>query len=185
MIQYNSLLECSVSSQNNISRYSVSTTTSGTTTLVDPPSSPEELHKVPLPPDPLPELPGLPEISEFNQRVAAVRHRVEQYNRALREGPSTPQQHLVALLARIQSRVNLDEVAFPEGNITYRQLWRIDESSNPHLYTEASLQEGAAYQPPCFQDAQSKGEEKRKERSRRNAPCQYQTCRESIWRSRV
>ena len=47
-------------------------TTSGTTTPVDLPSPLEELHKVPLPPDPLPELPGLPEVSEFNQRVADV-----------------------------------------------------------------------------------------------------------------
>ena len=97
-------------------------TTSGTTTPVNPPSPSKELHEVPLPPDPLPELPGLPEISEFNRRVTAVRQRVQAYNQELREGPLTPQQHLAALLARIQSGVNLDEVAFAEGNITYRQL---------------------------------------------------------------
>ena len=75
------------------------------------------------------------------------------------ERPSTPQQHLAVLLARIQSGINLDEVAFPEGNITYRQLRRIDQLSNPHLYTKASLQEDAAYQPPHYQDVQSEGEE--------------------------
>ena len=32
-------------------------TTSGTTTLVDPPTPPEELHEVPLPPALLPKLP--------------------------------------------------------------------------------------------------------------------------------
>ena len=65
----------------------------------------------------------------------------------------------MALLARIRSGINLNEVAFPEGNITYGQLWRIDQLSNPHLYTEASIQEDAAYQPPHYQDAQSEGEE--------------------------
>ena len=62
------------------------------------------------------------------------------------------------LLVHIWSGRDLDEVAFEEGNITYCQLWRIDQSSNPHLYTEASLLEDAAYQPPGYQDSQDKGE---------------------------
>ena len=62
------------------------------------------------------------------------------------------------LLAYIWSRINLDKVAFTEGNITYRNLRRIDQQSNPHLYTEASLQEDAAYEPPCYQDDQDKEE---------------------------
>ena len=42
-------------------------TASGTTTLVDPSSSSsEELHEIPLPPDPLPEMPGLPSVSDIN-----------------------------------------------------------------------------------------------------------------------
>ena len=41
-------------------------TTSGTTTPVDPTTPPEELHEVPLPPNPLPEIEGIPGISEFN-----------------------------------------------------------------------------------------------------------------------
>ena len=70
----------------------------------------------------------------------------------------TPRQRLAALLAHIQSGVNLDELAFAEGNITYRQLQRIDQQSNPHLYTEASLQEDTVYQPPRYQDNQEEGE---------------------------
>ena len=56
------------------------------------------------------------------------------------------------------SGVNLDEVAFTEGNITYRNLQRINQQSNPHLYTEASLQEDTAYEPPRYQDAQDEEE---------------------------
>ena len=41
-------------------------TTSGMTILVDPLSPPQELHEVPLPPAPLPKLPELPGISNFN-----------------------------------------------------------------------------------------------------------------------
>ena len=127
--------------------------TSGTTTPVDPPSEEEEqLHKIPLLPDPLPESPGLPSISDINHRTAELRQRIEAHNQSLREQPSTPRQRFAALLTRIWSRVNLDEVAFQEGNITYRQLWRIDQGQNPHLYTEVSLQEDANYEPPCYQD---------------------------------
>ena len=134
-------------------------TTSGTTTPVDPLTPPEELHEVPLPPATLPEFPELHGISEFNRRVEIVCQRVELHNRQLRQQPLTPQPHLEALLAHIWSGENLDEVAFTEGNITYCQLQRIDQSSNPHLYTEVSLLEDANYQPPHFQDTQSKGEE--------------------------
>ena len=133
-------------------------TASGTTTLVDPPSEEEELHETLLPPDPLPELPGLPSVSDINQRTTELRQQIEAHNQSLQEQPLTPRQRLAALLTRIRSGEHLDKVAFPEGNITYHQLWRIDQSSNPHLYTEASLQEDAAYQPPCYQDNPDKGE---------------------------
>ena len=134
--------------------------TSGTTTLVDPPSEEveEQHHKIPLPPDPLPEIEGLPSVSDISRRTEELRQRIEAHNQSLREQPSTPRQCLAALLTRIQSGVNLDEVAFEEGNITYQQLQRIDQSSNPHLYTEASLQEDAAYEPPRCQDAQDEEE---------------------------
>ena len=135
--------------------------TSGTTTPVDPPSEEveeEQLHKIPLPPDPIPKIEGLPSVSDINRRTEVLRQRIEAHNQSLREQPSTPRQHLAALLARIRSRINLDEVAFTEGNITYQNLRRIDQQSNPHLYTEASLQEDAAYEPPHYQDDQDKEE---------------------------
>ena len=45
--------------------------TSGTTTPVDPPSEEveEQLHKIPLPPDPLPEIEGLSSVSDINRRT--------------------------------------------------------------------------------------------------------------------
>ena len=76
------------------------------------------------------------------------------HNWSLREQPPTPRQCLAAILARIRSGINLDEVAFKEGHITYCQLWRIDQGQNPHLYTEVSLQEDAAYESPHYQDNQ-------------------------------
>ena len=103
--------------------------TSGTTTPVDPPSEEveEQLHEIPLPPDPLPEIEGLPSVSNINQRTEELCQRIEAHNQSLREQPSTPRQCLAALLARIWSGVNLDEVAFTEGNITYQNLRRIDQ----------------------------------------------------------
>ena len=134
-------------------------TASGTTTPVDPSSSEEEeLHKIPLPPDPLPEIPGLPSVSDINRRTKELCQWIEAHNQSLREEPSTPRQRLAVLLTCIRSGVNLDELAFEEGNITYRQLRRIDQLSNPHLYTEVSLQEDTAYEPPRYQDAQDEGE---------------------------
>ena len=99
--------------------------TSGTTTPVDPPSEEvdeEQLHEIPLPPDPLPGIEGLPPVSDINRRTEELRQRIEAHNQSLREQPSTPRQCLAALLAHIRSGVNLNEVAFTEGNITYRNL---------------------------------------------------------------
>ena len=135
-------------------------TASGTTTPVDLLSEEEveELHEIPLPPEPLPEIPRLPSLSDINWRTEELCQRIEAHNRSLREQPPTPRQRLAAILTRIWSRVNLDEVAFQEGNITYRQLWRIDQGLNPHLYTKVSLLEDANYEPPHYQDAQEEGE---------------------------
>ena len=124
-------------------------TTSGTTTPVNLPSPPQELHKVPLPPPTLPELPELPGISDFNQRVEALQQRVELHNQHVRELPLTLEEHLEALLACIWSSKNLDKVAFTEGHITYCHLQRIDQGANPHLYTKLSLHDNN-YKPPRF-----------------------------------
>ena len=147
-------------------------TTSGTTTPVDPPTPPEELHEVPLPLDPLPEIEGIPRISEFNQRVTDLQRRVEAFNHEIGAGPSNPsppppqpqlsliaRERIADLLTRIQSGENLDEPAFGEGTLTYRQLQRIDQQDNPQLYTEASLLEDADYQPPRYQGDPSEDEE--------------------------
>ena len=147
-------------------------TTSGTTTPVDPPSPPEELHEVPLPPNPLPEIEGLPEITILNQRIANLRRRVVAFNQEIGAGPSNPppsppqpqlsliaRERIADLLTRIRSGENLDEPAFGEGTLTYRQLRRIDQQSNPHLYTEASLLEDADYQSPRYQEDPSEEEE--------------------------
>ena len=135
-------------------------TASRTTTLVDPSSEEEveELHEIPLPPEPLPEIPGLPSVSNINRRTEELRQRIEAHNQSLREQPPTPIQCLAAILTHIQSAVNLDKVAFQEGNITFRQLRRIDQGQNPHLYTKVSLQEDANYEPPRYQDDQEEGE---------------------------
>ena len=135
--------------------------TSGTTTPVDPPSEEveeEQLHEIPLPPDPLPEIERLPSVSDINRRTEELCSRIEAHNQSLREQPLTPRQRLAALLAHIWSGVNLDEVAFTEGNITYRNFQRIDQQLNPHLYTKASLQADTAYEPPCYQDDQDEEE---------------------------
>ena len=109
-------------------------------------------------PDPLPEIEGLPSVSDINRRTEELHHQIEAHNQSLWEQPSTPRQRLAALLAHIRSGINLDKVAFAEGNITYRNLRRIDQQSNPHLYTEASLQEDGAYEPPRYLDDQDEAE---------------------------
>ena len=135
--------------------------TSGTTTPVDLPSEEEveELHEIPLPPSPIPELEGFPPVNEINHRTEELHRRIEVHNSSLQELNLTPNQRLTNLLTRIQSRTNLNEIAFQEGNITYRQLRRIDQGQNPHLYTEVSLQEDAAYEPPRYQDVPEEVEE--------------------------
>ena len=125
-----------------------------------------------MPPNPLPEIEGIPRISEFNRRVTDLRRRVEAFNHEIGAGPSNPpppppqpqlsliaRERIADLLARIRSGENLDEPAFGEGTLTYHQLRRIDQQHNPHLYTEASLLDDADYQPPRYQGNQSEEEE--------------------------
>ena len=148
------------------SRVSLATgvTASGFTTLVDPPSSPESLHKVPLP-EPIEELPELPGIANYNRWVAALWERVEEHNRQVQQLPVSVTQRLEDLLTHIQSGENLDKITFTEGNITYHQLRNIDRSTNPHLYSKLSHHTDDNYEPPCLEDFDSQEEEEGEEKS--------------------
>ena len=66
-------------------------------------------------------------------------------------------------MTQIRSRENLDKVAFVEGNITYLQLQRIDQSTNPHFYTKVSIQRDTDYEPPRVKESETQGEEEEKE----------------------
>ena len=55
--------------------------------------------------------------------------------------------------------IDLDELAFSEGSLTYRNLRWIDQLTNPHYYSSTSLQEDADYQPPRVEDPEPLGEE--------------------------
>ena len=92
-------------------------TNSGSITPVDPETP--ELAEVQLPPPPIPEIPELPGIAEFNCRTEALRQRVENHNCRIRELSSTPERRLEDIFKRIRSGVNLDELAFSEGSITF------------------------------------------------------------------
>ena len=112
-------------------------TTSGATTLVNPPSPPEELHQIPLP-EQIKELLELPRIADYNRQVAALRTRVEERNRQIQQLSVPVTQKLEDLIAQIQSGVDLDEIAFTKGNITFCHLRDIDQNTNPQFYNELS-----------------------------------------------
>ena len=135
-------------------------TSTGSNTPVDP-TTPElqPLHEVQLPPSPIPEIPELPGIAEFNRRTKALHQRVEVFNNRIRELPLTVNAKLDNILERVRAGENLDELAFSEGTLTYRHLRRIDQLTNPHLYSEASLLEDADYQPPRVEEPEPLGEE--------------------------
>ena len=111
MIRYSSKAECSVSSRNNISRYSVSTSTS-------------QLKLV-----------------NFNWPPLT--------------GHLTPDQ----VLAQVRLGINLDELVFSEGNITFWHVWNINRNTNPHLYSESSVTADDNYKPPHHKALESEGED--------------------------
>ena len=123
------------------------------------PSPPEELREVPQPPPELPELPGLPGSSNFNQRVADLWQRIEAQNQRTRELGLTADQWLDMVLTRIWSGINLDEPAFAEGNITFRQLRNIDRNKNPEFYSELSQHVDNNYEPPRHEELDSLAED--------------------------
>ena len=108
-------------------------TTSGTTMTSPLP----ELHAVPLPPNPLPKLEDFPKITAFKCCRSLEKSKsphLRSWSRSLKSSFTTQPQHsLIACqcITTLRSGVNLDKPAFCEGTLTYLQLQRIDQSSNP------------------------------------------------------
>ena len=67
------------------------------------------------------------------------------------------------MLVRIRSGINLDQLTFREGNITYWNIWNIDRNANPHLYTESSIAADNNYNQPCHEDSENRVEEEEEE----------------------
>ena len=67
------------------------------------------------------------------------------------------------LLAHIRSGIDLDQLTFMEGNITYWNFWNIDRSANPQFYTNLSDAADNNYKPPHHKDSETTGEEEEKE----------------------
>ena len=149
------------------SRVSLATgvTASEGSTPVDPPSPPESLHEVtgllPI----LPELPELPGIADYNQRVETLRQRIKAHNQQIRQLPTSVEQRVEDVIARIWTGVNLDEIAFTEGQISYGNLQNIEWNANPQFYTDSSDAADDNYKQPCHEGSDSQGEEEGEEES--------------------
>ena len=104
-----------------LSRVSLATgvTASENPTPVNTPSPTESLHKIMGLPPTLPELPELPGISDYNRRVEVLQQRIEAHNQNIRQLPTMVDLRVEQLLAQIRSGINIDEIAFTEGNITF------------------------------------------------------------------
>ena len=135
------------------------------TTMEPSPSPEEELQEVPLPPPILPELPELPGIADYNWRVVALWQRVKSHNQWVRELPLTVNQRLDSLLTHIWLGINLNEIAFSDGNITFRQLRNIDCNENPQFYSELSQHEDDNYEPSHLEELDSQNEKEGEEES--------------------
>ena len=147
------------------SRVSLATgVTASEHSTINPPSPPESLHEVELP-VPLPDLPMLPRIDDYNRRVEALWQRVKEHNHQLHQLPISSEQGVEQLLAHIQSGINLDKITFTEGNITYQNLWNLDHNANPQFYTDSSEAVDNNYEQPCLEDIEQQGEEEGEEES--------------------
>ena len=62
----------------------------------------------------------------------------------------------------MRSGVDLDDLIFSEGNITFLNLRNIDHNANPHLYSKSSVTVDDNYEPPCHEDPETTGEEEEK-----------------------
>ena len=85
--------------------------------------------------------------------------RIEAHNQHIRQLPATVDLRVEQLLARIRSDINLDQIDFTEGNITFQHLWNIDQNTKPKFYTESSQHADDNYEPPCLEDFDSQEEE--------------------------
>ena len=94
----------------------------------------------------------------------------EAHNQLLCQLPITVEQRVDQFLARIWSGMNLDEVAFTEGHITYWNLLNIDCNTNPQFYTDLSDAVDDNYEPPHLEDFDSQEEEEGEEESPLSIP---------------
>ena len=76
--------------------------------------------------------------------------------------PVSAEQRVEHLLAHIWSGINLNEVAFTDGSITYWNLWIINQNANPQFYTDKVDDN---YEPPCLEDFDSQEEGEGEEES--------------------
>ena len=128
-----------------------------------PPSTPEILPQSELPVPPNTEsLPPLPMVNEYRQRVENVRQRV---TTPFRPSPIAADLLVAQLLARIWSGVDLDQLAFQEGSITYQNLWNIDRNTHPKFYADSSDAADDNFRQPCLEDIEQQGEEEEEEES--------------------
>ena len=123
-----------------------------------PSPSPEPLHELELPIS-TENLPPLLGIDDCNRRVAVLQQRVETFNEQLCQLPILAEQRVDQLLAQIQSGINLDQIAFWEGSITYLNLQNINHNTNPQFYTDLSNAVDNNFQQPHLEDSEIQEEE--------------------------
>ena len=77
-----------------------------------------------------------------------------------RPRPITADFTVEQLLAQIRSRVDLDQPAVTEGNITYQHLQNIDRNPHPEFYTKLSNTVDDNYKQPHHKEIEFQGEDK-------------------------
>ena len=110
-------------------------------------------------------LPPLPPVEEYRQRVEALQRRITAHNHHLQQLPIAADQRVEQLLAHIQSGIDLNQIAFREGNITYWNLRNLDQNANPQFYTNSSDAADDNYEQPYLEDSEHWGEEEEEEES--------------------
>ena len=86
---------------------------------------------------------------------SASSSRLVNFNHPPLAGHLTPDQ----VLAQVRSGVDLDDLVFSEGNITFQRLRNIDHNANPHLYSKLSVTADDNYEPPHHKDPETEQEE--------------------------